>query len=371
MEQNLQSAKASADQLERGEVKLADLQREADANRAIYQDFLARFKETSNQVQIQQADARIVSRAREPVAPTYPRSVLVLLAAVVGGTLIGLVAVILAEQFDTRLRTTDQVEQISGENVIGVVPEVRKGLKGTLPHEFLVQQPESAYSESLRSILASLQVYNQTSTSPVFLVTSALPEDGKTTLVLSLGIAAALSGRRAVVVDADLRRHSLSTLAGISPDAGLTEYLKSSVPLSEIVYEHTSGVNIVPIRTPRKAGPEWSFAEKKLLSSDRMRNLLDVLSRQFDLVIIDSPPVNVLADASMLASAAKATLFVVRWGRSTGESLQTAVQQLRRAGATLAGVVLARVDLRRHRGYGYRDQAYYYGLAQKYYRSAP
>jgi capsular exopolysaccharide synthesis family protein len=371
MEQNLQSTKASADQLERGEVKLADLQREADANRTIYQDFLARFKETSNQVQIQQADARIVSRAREPVAPTYPRSVLILLAAVVGGTLIGLVAVILTEQFDTRLRTTDQVEQISGENVIGVVPEVRKGLKGTLPHEFLIQQPESAYSESLRSILASLQVYNQTSTSPVFLVTSALPEDGKTTLVLSLGIAAALSGRRAVVVDADLRRHSLSTLAGISPDAGLTEYLKSSVPLSEIVYEHTSGVNIVPIRTPRKAGPEWSFAEKKLLSSDRMRNLLDVLSRQFDLVIIDSPPVNVLADASMLASAAKATLFVVRWGRSTGESLQTAVQQLRRAGATLAGVVLARVDLRRHRGYGYRDQAYYYGLAQKYYRSAP
>ena len=371
MEQNLQSTKASADQLERGEVKLADLQREADANRAIYQDFLTRFKETSNQVQIQQADARIVSRAREPVAPTYPRSLLVIIAAVVGGTLIGLVAVILAEQFDTRLRTTDQVEQISGEAVIGIVPEVRKGLKGTLPHEFLIQQPESAYSEALRSILASLQVYNQTSTSPVFLVTSALPEDGKTTLVLSLGIAAALSGRRAVVVDADLRRHSLSTLAGISPDAGLTEYLKSSVPLSEIVYEHTSGVNIVPIRTPRKAGPEWSFAEKKLLSSDRMRNLLDVLSRQFDLVIIDSPPVNVLADASMLASAAKATLFVVRWGRSTGESLQTAVQQLRRAGATLAGVVLARVDLRRHRGYGYRDQAYYYGLAQKYYRSTP
>ena len=134
-----------------------------------------------------------------------------------GGTLIGLVAVIPAEQFDTRLRTTDQVEQISGEAVIGIVPEVRKGLKGTLPHEFLIQQPESAYSEALRSILASLQVYNQTSTSPVFLVTSALPEDGKTTLVLSLGIAAALSGRRAVVVDADLRRHSLSTLAGISP----------------------------------------------------------------------------------------------------------------------------------------------------------
>ena len=101
-----------------------------------------------------------------------------------------------------------------------------------------------------------------------------------------------------------------------------------------------------------------------------MRNLLDVLSRQFDLVIIDSPPVNVLADASMLAGAAKATLFVARWGRSTGESLQTALQQLRRAGATLAGIVLARVDLRRHRGYGYRDQAYYYGLAQKYYRSA-
>ncbi len=100
-----------------------------------------------------------------------------------------------------------------------------------------------------------------------------------------------------------------------------------------------------------------------------MRILLDVLSKQFDLVIIDSPPVNILADASVLAGAAMATLFVVRWGRSTDESLQTALQQLRRAGATLAGIVLARVDLRRHRGYGYRDQAYYYSLAQNYYRS--
>ena len=117
----------------------------------------------------------------------------------------------------------------------------------------------------------------------------------------------------------------------------------------------------------------------KMLARERIEYLLDegsfreldMLARQFELVIIDSPPVNVLADASMLAGAAKSTLFVVRWGRSTRESLQTAVQQLRRAGATLTGIVLGRVDLRRHRGYGYRDQAYYYGLAQKYYRSRP
>lgn len=370
MQQNMQGAKLSAEQIERGEVKLAELQREADANRVIYQDFLTRFKETSNQVQIQQADARIVSRAREPIGPSYPRITLILAAAIIGGFMLGLVTVILAEQFDTRLRTADQIEQVSGEGVIGIVPEVPKSLRGpSAPHEFLVQQPESAYSESLHSILASLQIYNQSLPSSVLLVTSGLPEDGKTTLALSLGIAAALSGRRTVVVDADLRRHQLSTLAGVSSDAGLTEYLKSTATLSEIVYEHPSGVNLVPIRTPRKGGPEWSFAEKKLLSSDRMRILLDVLSKQFDLVIIDSPPVNILADASVLAGAAMATLFVVRWGRSTGESLQTALQQLRRAGATLAGIVLARVDLRRHRGYGYRDQAYYYSLAQKYYRS--
>jgi polysaccharide biosynthesis transport protein len=369
MDQNLQAAKRSAEEVEREEVSLAELQREADANRAIYQDFLARFKETSNQVDIQQADARIVSRAREPVWPSYPRVSLILGAAILGGLALGFVAVILIEQLDTRLRTAEQIEGAIGEGVIGSVPEVPRFLKGPLPHELLTQQPDSAYSESLHAILASLQVYNQSSSSSVFLVTSALPEDGKTTLVLSLGIVAALAGRRVVVVDADLRRHQLSTLAGMHPEAGLSEYLKSTASLAEVIYEHPSGLAVVPIRRPRISGPEWSYMEKKLLSSERMRNLLDVLARQFELVIIDSPPVNVLADASMLAGAAKATLFVVRWGRSTRESLQAAIQQLRRAGATIGGVILGRVDLRRHRGYGYRDQAYYYGLAHKYYRS--
>jgi capsular exopolysaccharide synthesis family protein len=180
---------------------------------------------------------------------------------------------------------------------------------------------------------------------------------------------AALSGRRVVVVDADLRRRQLSSLAEMNPQIGLTEYLKSAATIAEIVYEHRSGLAVVPIRALKKVDPNWSYMEKKLLSSERMRTLLETLSRQFELVIIDSPPVNVLADASMLAGADLSTLFVVRWGRSTRESLRTAVQQLRRAGANLAGVVLGRVNLSRHRGYGYRDQAYYYGLAQKYYRS--
>ena len=371
MDQSLQEAKRGAEQVEREEVNLAELQREADANRAIYQDFLSRFKETANQVEIQQADARIVSLARAPVAPSHPRVSLILAAAILGGTVLGLLAVILIEQFDTRLRTPEQIEAAIGEGVIGSVPEVPRFLKGSLPHELLTQQPESAYAESLHAILASLQVYNQGSPSSVFLVTSALPEDGKTTFVLSLGIVAALAGRRVVVVDADLRRHQLSTLAGMHPEAGLTEYLKSTASLAEVIYEHPSGLAVVPVRKLQQIGPNWSYMEKKLLSSERMRSLLETLSRQFELVIIDSPPVNVLADASMLASAAKSTLFVVRWGRSTRESLQTAVQQLRRAGATLTGIVLGRVDLRRHRGYGYRDQAYYYGLAQKYYRSRP
>jgi capsular exopolysaccharide synthesis family protein len=369
MDQNLQAAKRSAEQVEREEVSLGELQREADANRTIYQDFLSRFKETSNQVEIQQADARIVSRAREPVTPAYPRVSLSLTIAILGGVVLGLLAIVLIEQFDTRLRTAEQIEAAVGEGVIGSVPEVPRFLKGPLPHELLTQQPDSAYSESLHSILASLQVYSQSGSSSVFLVTSALPEDGKTTLVLSLGIVAALAGRRVVVVDADLRRHQLSSLAGMHPEAGLTEYLKSTATLPEVIYEHPSGLAVIPIRKPRISGPEWSYMEKKLLSSDRMRNLLDVLARQFELVIIDSPPVNVLADASMLAGAAKATLFVVRWGRSTRESLQAAIQQLRRAGATIGGIILGRVDLRRHRGYGYRDQAYYYGLANKYYRS--
>jgi capsular exopolysaccharide synthesis family protein len=368
LEQNLQSAKVSAESVAREEVQLAELQREADANRAIYQDFLTRFKETGSQVNIQQADARIVSRAREPVYPAYPRMTLVLTAAIFGGLVLGLVLVVLAEQFDNRLRTAEQIETAVGESVIGMVPEVRKFIKGRLPHELLTQRPDGAYSESLHAILAALHVYHSGPSSPVFLVTSALPEDGKTTMVLSLGIVAALSGRRVIVVDADLRRHQLTSLTSLKPELGLTEYLMSNATLEEIVHQHPSGLAVLPTK-PRKSGkPEWSFIEKRLLSSDRMRMLMDTLARQYDLVIIDSPPVNILADASMLAAFASYTLFVVRWGRSTRNSLQAAVQQLRRAGATIGGVILGRVDLRRHSAYGYRDQAYYYGRGQKYYR---
>ncbi len=193
------------------------------------------------------------------------------------------------------------------------------------------------------------------------LITSALPNEGKTTLAVSLARMQAIAGHKVVMIDADYRRPNIAKLIGIDSKPGLVELLAGTATLEEAISkDEVSGAHVIPTGAPAPNPPD-------LLASDHMRKLLGALSQTYDLVIIDSPPVMAVSDARVLSTEVDATIFAVRWADTRREVAALALKQLTQAGARVAGVVLTMVDPKKHAKYGYGDSGYYYGRIKKYY----
>ena len=362
------SLKASLDGLEQRigklnskEVQLRALEREANANRTLYETFLARFKETSAQEDLQQTDARIISRAEIATQPSFPKTRLIIALVLVGSIFLGVVLAFAIEQLDHGFRSMEQIERLTGIPSIGMVPAVGKA-KGA-PEQYAVEKPTSVVGEAVRTIYTSLVLSNVDTPPKVVLVTSALPEEGKTTISLLLGRMFALLGKRAIIVDTDLRRPRVHTKLGIPGEPGLVEFLTGEATLEEVVQkDEATGADVI---VAGKAGPNAA----ELLNSERLSKLLEQLAKGYDLTVLDSPPAMAVADARVLAHLADKTIMVVRWAATRREIVAMAIKQLRDAGGSLAGVVLSRVNVRKHAGYGYGDSGYYYGPSRKYYTS--
>ena len=189
----------------------------------------------------------------------------------------------------------------------------------------------------------------------VIVFTSSLPAEGKTTMAVSMGRAAAQSGMRTVVIDSDLRNPALGKMLGHSPEAGLVEYLAGQVRLEDIMLlDEPSGMYVLPVATSAANPPD-------LLGSESMRGLLEKLKGEFDLVLLDSAPVLIVADTRVLGRVADKVVFIVRWEGTPRDAARSAVHMLRQFGADIAGVVFSRLDPKRQSRYGYGGSRYYYG----------
>lgn len=348
--------------LNENRVQLHALEREAEANRVLYQTFLARFKETQAQEDIQQTDARIISRADVPSRPSFPKKRLILALAFAGAIFLGVVFAFFIEQLDHGFRSMEQVERLAGVSPLGLVPALR-GLRAyaNAPEDYIVAKPESAFGESIRSLQIGVQLSNVDTPPKVVLVTSALPDEGKTVIALSLVRMKALAGEKAIIVESDLRRPSLYKKLQLPEEPGLVEYLADQAALAEIIHkDEATGADLLPAGrlTPNSSN---------LLNSERMKALLAELSERYDLVVLDSPPVLAVADARILARLADKTIFIVRWAETRREVAMMGLKQIAEAGGDIAGFVLSRVNVKKHARYGYGDSGYYYGRYTKYY----
>jgi capsular exopolysaccharide synthesis family protein len=357
---NLASIQANVGELSRASVKLNELQREADANRALFETFLARFKETSNQDQIIQPDARIISAAEVPSWPSFPRKKVILALALGISLFLGVFLALLIERLDNGFRSPEQVERLTGVPGLGLIPAVRASRKSQ-PQDYLLQKPTSAYAEALQSVRTALHFSNVDHPPKVILVTSALPEEGKTTFAVSLARLAARSGLKVVLVDADMRRPKVARVLGLESDAGLRELLAGDALIPGVLHkDEPSGMHIIPSQ-PDTPGPQ------DLLGSRRMRDLIRQMSSLYDLVVIDSPPIMAVSDAVVLSGLADATLVMVRWETTPREVTISAIRQLRQSGGRIAGAVLTRVNMRKHARFSYGDSGYYYDKYKGYY----
>ena len=367
-EQELQS---QVNQLERqagsvgqNETEVKQLEREAATTRAVYEDFLKRFKELHEQQDIQQPDARVLSPATLPNSPNFPRYGITLGVAGVVGLLLGIGVVLMVERLDGGFRTGDQVERHMGLPTIGMIPLLSRLAMGKLtPARLVISKPTSAYGESLRSVFTAIMLGSLDRQPKVIMITSALPDEGKSTFAASLAgmLAKSNPDKKLIVVDCDLRRSSIAEkLAERRTDATVDEYLSGAKPLSEVIQiDQESGLHYISARrdTPNSA---------EILGSNAMRRFISVLSETYDVVLLDTPPVMAVSDARIVAQLADYVIFLVRWERTPRELAVNAVRLLRDMRKTI-GVVLTQVNVRRHARYGYGDYGYYYSRYKSYY----
>jgi protein-tyrosine kinase len=216
-------------------------------------------------------------------------------------------------------------------------------------------EPKSAASEAFRTLRTNIQFAGLDQPCRTILVTSAGPEEGKTTSAANFGVVAAQAGSRVCVVDSDLRRPTLHRLFKLGNTRGLTTALVEGLSFAEVAQPTT-----VPSLSILTSGP-LPPNPAELVGSHRMREGLQAATESFDLVLCDSPPLMAVGDASALAALCDGVVFVIRAGKTPNDVLRRVVDQIESVKGRILGVVLNRVDLRRDGYY------YYYRAYQRYY----
>ncbi len=337
------------------------LESEATAARSVLQTFVSGMVATSAQSGYQNSDARVLSAAETPTHPSFPPRILLLSLFAVAGVLISLTIIFLSESLDDKIRSTEEAESFLGVPVLGGlpwIPSLRRHSKN--PSAYVLANPFSVYAEAMRSINVTVHA-SDVDHPKVLLITSPLPGDGKSSFAASMARLAAAMGRHVLLVDCDLRHPSVGKLLDAPPGPGLLEILLGDASLEDAArVDRASGLNFIPIG----GHTHGSRFQIELLHSMRMADFARHAGKQFDLVVLDSPPIGIVHDALVLADYADAILMVVRWGTTRKRVARTALRKFTASKYKVTGVVLSQVDVARHAGYGYSDQLSVY--AKKY-----
>lgn len=366
LQKSLNDLKGTSNENNQAFIQMRELQREADANKAVYESFLNRYKETSQQGDLQTPDSRVISAATPPLYPSYPRKSLIGAVALVLSGMLGVGVALLLERLDNSLHTSQEVEETLGFAHLVSLPLVvnERGSDGKklLPQDYLLTKPLSAYSESLRSLRSALALSNVDNPPKVLLFTSALPNEGKTTTAVSFARAAAASGQRVLLIDCDMRHPSVHKAFGTSaPQNGLVEYLAGRASMEEVLLvDEKSSLNYIPVASGSANPPD-------VLASQQMQRLLAEARNTYDLVVLDSAPVLPVSDSRVISRQADKTVFVVRWAETPKEAAIGGIRELRHFNADIAGVVLSAVDTTKQAKYGHGDGGYYYKRYSRYY----
>ena len=369
-------------------VRLHELQREAEANRTLYESYLARYKETSAQESLEMPDSRVVTRASVPIRPSSPKTMLILGLAVMLGLGGGCVLAFLADYLDRRVKTLEQAEAISGVPALAAVPLIgtrelaarAKRGRDELAHynprtvrllppplqpplmRYAIDEPGTFFAEAIRAVRLALQRTMRIQPLKVVLVTSSLDNEGKTTLAANLALSLATLGIKTLLIDGDLRNPQLTRALAPHADAGLMEVAMGQTPLERaILLDRSSGLSILP--SPAAKDVELIT---ELMFSERIVDILDHLRQHYELIIIDSPPLVPLVDGRALAEHSDRIILTMGWDQTPQEVISHTINLLSPVHERILGTVLTRVDLSRLRFYDYYKSSAYlkpYGTA--------
>jgi capsular exopolysaccharide synthesis family protein len=260
------------------------------------------------------------------------------------------------------VRTPEELEAIGKLTVLGVIPDDRvKQPDGLL--DLIVNKPSSSMAEAVRNLRTAIQLSNVDETPRVVVITSSVPDEGKSILASALATITAMSGKKVLLVDADLRRRILREYFAVKHKAGLVSLLSGRTSFEETVQcDERTGLDIL-IADDGKVTPVDFFESKQF------GDFVNAAREKYDLVVLDTPPVLAVPDARVLCQHADAVVYAVRWSSTSRRMIQSGLALMRQVNIRVTGFALTRVDARRMDLYGYYGYGYRRNRLQRYYEN--
>lgn len=320
VEGNIQQIQDSMAKTNDALVHADQLDREASANRAIYESYLTRYKQTIEQDGIAAAEAHIISPAVPPRSKANPRLAVWLAGGGALGLGLGLLAAFLADATDKRVRSLNELEAATGTPIIAVIPKL--SIRERNESHRMVSDGRSHFGRSLADLQAYLRLSAPTKRAILVAVTSATEQEGKTLVVAGLARSVAASGLRTIIVDANLRNPMIAKEFGARPSHHLEEVIRGIGTFRDAIHhEASSSVDFIAAR-PCAVPSEF------LLGNERFSRLLDELKEEYDLILVDTPALSVGADAIRIASLADMSIFVVHREKARADHVVASLGKL-------------------------------------------
>jgi len=340
--------------LGRKNIKGQDLKQKMEAAKALYEKFANRQNEVLEAATLRSETARVVEAAMVPVSPIKPKKLKLFLASVFGSLLFGVFLAILVDMLNSSIRTIKDVEDKLKQPVLGVLP-ILKATRGKHPNvaSAMVDAVHASFAEAMASIRTGLVLSGLDNPHKVILVTSSIPNEGKTTAAISLAISLGKM-EKVLLIDSDMRQPSINQWCSIDERRlGLSEFVAGSATLNDCIIKRPAmGIDLL------SAG-HCPPNPLELLSSDRLKKLLLVLENHYDRIIIDSPPVQAVSDSLVLAKYAKSVIYVVKADATRTGIVKAGLQRLQQYNAPITGIVLNQIDPNKANKYGEEFGGYF------------
>lgn len=356
----LASARSSVAQVNRKEAQLGILEREVQANRQLYDLFMGRAKETSAANDMQGQVARVV----DPAAlgeQIKPKKIQMMAVALVLGLMAGALIALLLDKLDNTLKGQDDAEERLKQPILASLPVLKSNERKAVMQTVL-KSGDNQFSEGVRTLRTGVLLSNLDQNNKIILVTSSVPGEGKSSVAANLAVALSAT-KNTLLIDADLRRPMVARGLALPPGVkGLANLCAGTAKVEECVHRMAD--------TPLHVLPAGDIPPNpaELLLSKRFKSTLQALSAHYDIIVIDSPPIELVSDAMILAPQATATVYVTQAMSTPYPLVRKGLSRIERAGGTVLGVVLNQVDFEKaHKYYGqyaaYGKYGGYYGTA--------